>query len=191
MFLQHIKSGLWLSLVVFALTMAVSSCTSDNEISSWRLVFQNDLHGNTISGSRKALSSALKRGSPLRVAWGEKLEDGRSVVEFAVPDFISLMADSEVVVQFPGHIIQTSYIDPHTSELRTAPTPTVWRALMSTDGRFHQFHYELKTGEVARTMHARTAMSWYVLAPSQDNRPMPEIAQLHTFQLDSVWRKQN
>jgi hypothetical protein len=153
---------------------------------TWQLVFQNDADGKTIGGSREALARALKRGSPIRVAWGEKLPDGRSVVEFAVPDFISLMNDSEVVVQFPVHVLQTSYVDPATAELRTSsPPPTVWRALMATNGRFHQFHYDLKTGEVVRTMAARTHVSWYALVSDDDDRPVPELARVGTFRLES------
>ena len=39
--------------------------------------------GSSARGSREALVLALRRGSPLRVAWGDKVPDGSSVVEFA------------------------------------------------------------------------------------------------------------
>lgn len=178
-------------MIIRALLLLTFGCTAKEEDASWRLVFQNDLHGNTIGGSRRALSNALKRGSPIRVAWGERLEDGRSVVEFAVPDFISLMADSEVVVQFPGHILQTNYVDADKALLRTNPLPTVWRALMSTDGHYHQFHYDLKTREITRIMYARTAMHWYAMVSEGDQTPVPELATQGSFVLDSLWRSKH
>jgi len=169
--------------------VVVSGCLAGPSTpSSWRLVYQNDLDGKTLSGSKEALAKALKRGSPIRVAWGEKLKDGTSVVEFAVPDFVSLMNDQDVVVQFPGHVIQTSYLDPSTAELRV-PNPTVWRAMMASNGRYHQFHYDLKTGEITRVMSARTNASWYALVPDDDRRAAPELALPDTFRLESSTKK--
>lgn len=152
---------------------------------AWKLMFQHDADGKPLHGSREELARALKRGSPIRVAWGEKLANGTSVVEFAVPDFISLMNDSELVVQFPVHVLQTSYIDPEKAELRTTPPPTLWRALMSTNGRFHQFHQDIATGQVVRTMSARTYASWYAYVPEHDDRPVPDLARVGTFRLES------
>lgn len=181
---------IWRTVVLTVLLgIAFPGCSSGDRVPSWRLILQHDHNGKTLSGSRKALSDALKRGSPMRVAWGEKLQDGRSVVEFAVPDFISLMADSEVVVQFPMHILQTNYVDADKAFLRTSPPPSVWRALMSSDGHYHQFHYDLKTGEIVRIMYARTAMNWYAFVPVDDDRQVPELALPNTFVLDSLWRK--
>lgn len=177
-------------LFLFA-TLAIFGCASQKQSQQmpyWQLVFQNDFNGNTLSGSKQELSDALKRGSPIRVSWGEKLADGTSCVEFAVPDFTTLMNDSDVVVQFPMSLIQTNYIDPKKSFLKTNP-PTGWRALMSTDGHYHQFHYDLKTGEITRIMYARTNMSWYAFISKNDKRNVPVLATENTFKLDSVVKR--
>lgn len=171
-----------------------SACTDELQHASpheWRLVYQNSLDGRPITGSVDELIGALKRGSPIRVAWGgvdgaEGSDD--SWIEFVEPDFTTVIDDSAVVVQFPQSFIQTSYTDVGETYLQTDP-PTVWRALMSTDGTYHQFHYDLRTGEITREMYARTEMSWFALAAPRDGESVgepPDLTPRDAFRLDSV-----
>jgi hypothetical protein len=92
------------------------------------------------------------------------------------------------VVQFPLSFIQTDYLNPEKSFLKT-DRPSGWRALMSTDGHYHQFHYDLKSGEVTRIMFSRTNMSWYALVANNDSRQIPSLATKNTFKVDSVIRR--
>lgn len=157
---------------------------------AWHPVFQNDLNGHTLYGNKQDLLKAVRQGVPVRVAWGEKLADGTSDVEFAAPDFTTLVNDSDLVVQFPVSVIQTNYMNAHHSFLKTNP-PTNWKALMCTDGHYHQFHYDLKTGEVSRIMFLRTAMMWYVYEPGGNNDTVPGSALTirDGIVLDSMIRK--
>lgn len=154
-------------------------------VPTWHLVFQNDSLGHTLYGSKQVLINAVKRGSPLRVAWGELLDDGTSDIEFSVPEFTTVVNDSDLVVQFPASMIQTQYMVASKSYLKTNP-PTQWRALMSTDGHYHQFHHALNSTEVVRVMWLKTAMAWYVLAPENDTRYIPKLALRNGIQLDSL-----
>jgi hypothetical protein len=151
----------------------------------WRLVYQHDEHGEPVQGRVEDLIAAMKRGSPIRVAWGGTEDDGTSWIEFAEPDFTTVMNHSAVVVQFPLSFIQTDYVDVEEALLKTDP-PTGWRALMSTNGNYHQFHYDLRTGEVSRIMRARTQVSWFALVPLRDDRPIPDLTPRNTFHLESV-----
>lgn len=151
----------------------------------WRLVYQHDEHGEPLEGRVDDLIAAMKRGSPIRVAWGGTEENGTSWIEFAEPDFTTVMNDSAVVVQFPLSFIQTDYVDVEAALLKTDP-PTGWRALMSTNGNYHQFHYDLRTGEVTRIMRARTQVSWFALVPSEDGRPITDLTPREAFHLESV-----
>lgn len=150
----------------------------------WRLVYQHDENGEPIEGSVEDLIAAMKRGSPIRVAWGGTTDEGTSWIEFAEPDFTTVMNDSAVVVQFPLSFIQTDYVDVDAALLKTDP-PTGWRALMSTNGNYHQFHYDLRTGEVTRIMRARTQVSWFALVPPDDDRPIPDLTPRDAFHLES------
>lgn len=185
-----------LAAVLGLLAAAGAACTNESDSGQaaaheWQLVYQNSLDGRPITGSVDELIGALKRGSPIRVSWGgmdgEEGSDD-SWIEFAEPDFTTVIDDSAVVVQFPPSFIQTSYTDVGETYLQTDP-PSVWRALMSTDGTYHQFHYDLRTGEITREMYARTEMSWFALAAPPGGPPNgepPDLTPRDAFRLDSV-----
>jgi hypothetical protein len=175
------------TLIAGCFVILLSGClvSKRQDIPMWHLVYQNDSTGHTLYGNKRVLADAIKRGSPIRVAWGEKLDDGTSDIEFSVPEFITLVGDTDVVVQFPASMIQTEYMIAKKSYLKTDP-PTQWRALMSTDGHYHQFHTDLKTGDVKRVMWLKTAMAWYVLSPLNDKRYIPELALKNGIHLDSI-----
>ena len=158
----------------------------------WRPVFQNDTDGHTLFGDKKALLQAVKQGCPIRVAWGEKLADGTTDIEYSTPDFTSLVNDSDLVVQFPASAIQTDYMNAHRSFLKTDP-PMSWKALMSTDGHYHQFHQDLLTGQVTRIMFLRASMLWYAFtnkAPEGRGKGhIPDMAIAGGIVLDSIIRK--
>jgi len=179
-----IKINITIGLAIFLL---LSGCmvSKQQNIPQWRLVYQNDSTGHTLYGNKHALVEAIKRGSPVRVAWGEKLDDGTSDIEFSTPEFTTIVSDTDVVVQFPASMIQTEYMIARKSYLKTNP-PTQWRALMSTDGHYHQFHTDFKTGEVTRVMWLKTAMAWYAFIPGHDERYIPQLALKNGIQLDSI-----
>ncbi|WP_129714725.1 hypothetical protein [Pedobacter sp. SYP-B3415] len=161
------------------------SCSGKPDAGGWKLVYQNDSLGRPVYGSKKDLILAVKRGSPIRVAWGELLDDGTSDVEFATPDFTTLVNESDLVVQFPASMIQTEYMIAAKSYLKTDP-PLQWRALMCTDGHYHQFHNDLASGKVTRTMYLKTAMAWYAEVPERDDRHVPALAIPNGIRLDSL-----
>ncbi|PST83576.1 hypothetical protein C7T94_13625 [Pedobacter yulinensis] len=119
------------------------------------------------------------------MAWAELLKDGSSCVEFAEPEFTTLVNDSDLVVQFPVSMIQTEYFAAAKSYLKTDP-PIQWRALMCTDGHYHQFHSDLASGKVIRTMHLKAAMAWYAEVPVHDERPVAALAVPDGIKLDSL-----
>ena len=182
--------------VVLSLLVVVggSGCSDEPhraQPQAWQLVYQHSLDGQPITGSVDDLIHALKGGSPIRVSWGGM--DGAaggedSWIEFAEPDFTTVIDDSAVVVQFPLSFIQTSYTDVGEAYLATNP-PIGWRALISTDGTYHQFHYDLRTGEITRDMYARTQVSWFALTASRSGEPAgepPNLTPRDAFRLDSV-----
>lgn len=166
----------------------IASCADrvpEQSCQTWQLVYQNDFNGRPIRGSIKELIDAMKRGSPIRVSWGGTEPDGSTWIEFAEPVFTTIMNDTAVVVQFPLSFIQTHYTNPKVSFLKTDP-PTGWRAIMSTTGNYHQFHYELKTGEISRIMYDRTNMSWFTQTHWIDNLSVPDLTPINAFKADSL-----
>ena len=144
--------------------------------SAWIMVFRNDTLGRDAGGKRDDLLNALRRGSPIRVAWGELTPEGTSVVEFAEPIFTNLMGERDVVVQLPMALIQTDYVYATKALLRSPPLE--WRALMSTDGRFDAIMTDRETGKIVRRLQQRAVMTWYAFGPPPgcDDRPVPPLA---------------
>jgi len=179
---------------VLVLLAFISFSTSRPKVQTgWRPVYQNGVSGHRVFGDKKALLQAVKAGCPVRVAWGEKLPDGTTDIEYSAPDFISLVNDSDLVVQFPVSSIQTDYMNAHRSFLKTDP-PTIWKALMSTDGHYHQFHQDGVTGQVTRIMHLRASMLWYVCANGASSEEVtegevPDMRIPGGILLDSIIRK--
>ena len=132
--------------------------------SAWRFLFANGPNGEDISGDRAALIAAVRRGSPLRVGWGEAAADGSwSVEEFSNVGFTNIMGGRDLVVQLEPAMIQNDYIDAKKATLRAQPLE--WRAIMSTDGRFDAQMTDPATGKLFRTLRQRTRIHWYAFAP--------------------------
>jgi len=147
-------------LAALALIAAPEAC----EIPQWRFLFANGPHGEEVGGKRADLIAAVRRGSPLRVGWGEAAKDGSwSVEEFSNVGFTNLMGGKDLVVQLEPAMIQNDYLDATKATLRAEPLE--WRAMMSTDGRFDAQMTVPSTGKLYRTLRQRTRIHWYAFAP--------------------------
>ena len=130
----------------------------------WRFLFANGPQGEDVAGNRDALIAAVRRGSPLRVGWGEAAADGSwSVEEFSNVGFTNIMRGRDLVVQLEPAMIQNDYLDAGKATLRAEPLE--WRAVMSTDGRFDAQMTDPATGKLYRTLRQRTRIHWYAFAP--------------------------
>ena len=113
--------------MILVLTAAAAALAAPPAISKrcdatdqWRLVFVNGPDGRDVSGKREDLLRAIRRGSPVRVGWGEAAADGKwSVEEYANTSFVNIMAGREVIAQIEPGLIQSSYIDPDKAGLKT------------------------------------------------------------------------
>jgi len=151
-------------LALFASPAFAADKSRDCGLSAWRHVFSSDPQGKDAGGSRQALIDALRRGSPLRVGWGEADADGKwKVEEFADARFTNLMDGRDVVAQLDDAMIQTNYTDASKAGLRDPAMS--WHALASTDGRLEAIMVETATGKVARKLVQRTHFHWYAFAP--------------------------
>lgn len=156
-----------LALALLLLAGGTDPCTAQ-----WRFLFANGAKGDGVAGDRAALIAAVRRGSPLRVGWGEAAaDDSWSVEEFSNVGFTNVMGGRDIVAQLEPALIQSNYTDATKATLRTEPLE--WRAIMSTDGRFDAQMTDPATGKLVRTLKQRTRMNWYAFAPDPgcDTRP--------------------
>ena len=133
---------------------------------TWRLVYRHDADGKAQAGAKAALLDAVRRGRPIRFAWGVKAEGaGRtvSVEHSAEPVFVTIMGGEEVFVQLPEHVGQASYVEPDKA-LFDRPG-VMWRGLMGTTGSFDAAFVDRGTGQEVKRLPQRAAISWSALAP--------------------------
>ena len=163
---------------VLALGLLTAACqTTANrpsrtacEASEWRLLYVNGPDGEGITGDKSQLLAAVRRGSPLRVAWGESTgareTPAWSVEEFSDVGFTNIIGGTELVVQLQPALIQTDYLEASKAQLRS---PVIdWQAIMATDGRFDAVMTDRATGATVRELHQRTTAHWFAFAPAPD-----------------------
>lgn len=143
-------------------SMTTGSRVSESGSPTWRLVYRHDADGGHLSGSKADLLAAIRAGAPVRIAWGVSVErDGRSlsVEHSADPVFLSIVNQSEVVVQLPEHIAQRSYVD-DVSPGFDSPA-VMWRGLMSTNGTFDAVWVDRATGTEVRRSSQKAGLAWF------------------------------
>jgi hypothetical protein len=139
----------------------------------WRLAYRHDADGRALSGSKPALFEAVRRGYPLRLAWGFSAERGRAIrlEHSAEPVFVSIIDDRDLFVQVPEHIAQASY---HEAEKVLFDKPSVmWRGLLSTTGVFDAVFVDRATGVEVKRLPQRAAVAWFAYAPADACSPSP------------------
>jgi hypothetical protein len=135
----------------------------------WRMVYRHDADGRPLDGTRQALLDAIRRGAPLRVAWGfaGNASSGPVAVEHAIdPVFVTVMNGEHVFVQLPEHIAQTSYSQPEGARFDRASV--MWRGLMGTTGAFDAVFVDRATGREVRRFPQRAGLAWFAELPAPD-----------------------
>jgi hypothetical protein len=142
-------------------------------VPQWRLAYRHDADGRAVEGSRAALVDAVRRGGPLRLAWG--LATGgtpnRTLEHTADPVFLSAIDGDHVFVQLPEHVVQASYIEADKS--RFDQPGVMWRGLMGSDGTFDAVMVDRASGKEVRRLPQRAAISWFALLPAAECLPSP------------------
>lgn len=141
--------------------------------SDWTLVYKHDKQGEVISGDKQQLIAAIRSGASIRIGWGRAAPDGRSVEHTAIPEFLTITDESEVFLQIPEHIAQTSYWN---NDLQDFNSPQeVWKGLFSTTGRFMAVWYNRATGATVRRVPQRVPISWFAQLSKNTNQQISPL----------------
>jgi hypothetical protein len=148
------------------LTAACAPSISETCVPAWRMVYRHDADGRGIAGDKRDLLDAVRRGAPLRFAWGFSAATGGgqvAVEHSAEPVFVTIMQGEHVFVQLPEHIAQSSYFDPQRARF---DSPSVmWRGLMGSDGTFDAVYVDRASGKEVRRFSQRAGLAWFALLP--------------------------
>jgi len=167
------------ALAVSAL-LAQSPAGADGDCAPrWQLVYRHDADGRPVTGARSTLHAAIRRGEPLRVAWGFSTRSGDrelTVEHAAEPVFVTVVDGEHVFVQLPEHIGQRSYAD--AAGARFDRPAVMWRGLLGTDGTFDAVYVDRATGEEVRRFPQRAAVAWFAERPPAgcENAPAVNLA---------------
>lgn len=169
----------------FALTILLLACligcsmpskrTSDTG-HTWQFVYRHDADGKLLAGTKSELIAAVRRGAPIRFAWGFKVQrDGRTVAveHVAEPVFLSVINESDVVVHLPEHIAQRAYGD--TAGALFDNPAVMWRGLMTSDGVFDAVWVNRATGEQVRRHSQRVGLAWFALQAKDPSAREPAL----------------
>lgn len=147
------------------------------ETPAWRMVYRHDADGKSVAGAKADLLQAIRRGDPVRVAWGGAFErpngETLSVEHTADPVFLTISGGSEVSIQLPEHIAQAAYADAKAA--RFDKPAVMWRGLMTTEGVFDAVWVDRATGEEVRRLPQRVGLAWLVFAPDRACDPRPPL----------------
>ena len=159
--------------LAFALMALLASCaiqkerTFDMPLNTtpvWQLVYRHDTDGKPLAGSKSELIGAIRRGAPIRFAWGFKVQrDGRTITveHVAEPVFLSVINESDIVVHLPEHIAQRAYGE--TVGAMFDNPAVMWRGLMTSQGVFDAVWVNRATGEQVRRHQQRVGLAWFAL----------------------------
>lgn len=138
-------------------------------VPQWRMMYRHGPDGAPIDGSKQALVEAVRRGAPLRLAWGFAATVGERQLTLehnADPIFLSVIDGSDVFVQLPEHVGQAAY---HEKDKARFDKPGVmWRGLMGSDGTFDAVFVDRATGQEVRRLPQRAGIAWFAELPAAE-----------------------
>lgn len=148
-----------------------TSCAS----SQWRLAYHHDNEGMVVAGDKDVLFNALRKGYPIRLAWGVRSSKNPeiSTAHAIEPVFVSLMRGEHLFAQLPEHIAQTSYWSP--TDTRFDDPKVMWRGLIGTDGSFDAAWIDRASGETLDRRPQRAKVAWFYYGPKSEcdeNQPV-------------------
>lgn len=150
-----------------AVKLRTTWCLASCPPPSWRLAYRHDADGKPVEGRKEGLLDAVRRGTPIRLAWGGAFTTptGNVTVEHAAePVFTSIMG-GEVFAQLPEHMAQTSYFDPLKATFE-AP-PAMWRGLLGSTGSFDAVYVDRATGKEILRLPQKAGVAWFTFGSGE------------------------
>ncbi len=120
---------------LLALISLLGGCaTTGQQQLDWQLMLHHDAQGQTISGSKQQLITAVESGRPIRIVWPLR-ED---FIHVADAGFLTVM-NGEVFAQFDGIIRQIPDRETRRSIALDAENQSQWHAIVGTTGALQAF----------------------------------------------------
>ena len=150
-----------------AVKLRTTWCLASCPPPSWRLVYRHDADGKPMAGVKEALLDAVRRGTPIRLAWGGAFTTptGMVTVEHVAEPVFTSITGGEVFAQLPEHIAQASYVDP--AEATFEKGSVMWRGLLGSTGSFDAVYVDRATGKEIRRLPQKAGLAWFTLGTGE------------------------
>lgn len=155
------------SLALVAMILMASSNKTTNEdqnnCNQWQLVFKNDEQGKVISGNKKELRDAVRKGYPIRVGWGSRrsIDTTKSVEHFANASFLTIANSTEVFAQIDPIIGQNPNLDSDTLTINFRERYQ-WSLIVGSNGFSDRLNVDTFNDTIAGHRNRATEVSWFV-----------------------------
>ena len=141
--------------------LCLSSTSSLAQSNSWKLVYENDLLGETIQGDLTELIAAVRNGQEIRIAWSSQRPDNPQikVEHLADAKFLTIMSDEIVFAQIDPIIGQTPMFSEQWIQLKEN---LEWSFIAASNGKTDSMMRNVKTGEILAHNQRNRGIKWYI-----------------------------
>lgn len=128
----------------------------------WKLIYENDKSGNTISGNIEVLKDAVRDGKEIRIGWGFQHPSIKKISVEHVADaaFLTILSDSIVHAQIRPIIGQSPDFDEGTVQLKEN---LEWVFIGGTNGKMDSMTRNTITGEIVDHKLRASSFRWFLM----------------------------
>ncbi|MEO1255329.1 MAG: hypothetical protein AAFY41_10645 [Bacteroidota bacterium] len=123
----------------------------------WKLIYEHDKDGNTVSGSKADLIEAIQNGAEVRLGWKMGSKD-RSIQHYAEGTFLSIL-EGEVFAQINPILSQKPDFENVSITFREN---LKWSFIASTTGKNATYFYIYESGDHIDNKSYRWGNQWFV-----------------------------
>ncbi|MEO1574513.1 MAG: hypothetical protein AAFU65_06085 [Pseudomonadota bacterium] len=136
---------------------------------TWNLALAHDRDGNVTQGDVVNIANAVRRGCRVRIAWGARraADPSRTIEHVADATWISVVNEELIRAEVDGFMANLAVLGepsedhPRMARFGGTEKAVLWRATLSSDGRFDAIWYGATDGELKVRIPQRQPMRWY------------------------------
>jgi len=156
------------------------SCTnyqnSSNQVNpEWNLIYQNDQEGRSVSGDKRELIAAVRKGYPIRIGWASRRRNDstRSVEHVVDGEFLTIANGLEVFAQIKPFLAQRPDLTSDTLSMTMLPIQSNW--ILGTNGTISSvgIDYARDTVYTSAPKQFRHPLKWYAKTPQDVSKSQP------------------
>lgn len=148
------------------------SCKQNTSQSTWHVVYKNNKQGNTISGSKQELISAIRAGSDIKIGWGSKGKN-HSIEHLSNPIWLAILDEKEVVAHLDPQVLSNINWETLSATYKDSlKLREEWRVVITTKGEFDAIWYDKKHDSLIKRRPQNHNITWFSNYNNKDIKPL-------------------